>query len=661
MATKKKMLQAAAGSAAGGAALDVESVFSTYLYEGTGATQTITNGIDLDGEGGLVWIKDRDVGNGHNFFDTERGATKRLVSNLSNGETTVTNSVTSFNANGFSGGNYASINTNGNDYASWTFRKAPKFFDVVTWTGDGTNNRTLSHNLGCEVGFIAIKRYNGTGNWRNYHRSLGYDYEGYFNYNDQFYSGSTAFGSQNATSTNFYVGSSNNDNGHQYVAYLFAHNNNDGGFGPDGDLDAIKCGSYTGNGSSDGPEIDLGFEPQWLLTKRSSGSDGWGIYDSMRGISTGGTDPYLSPHDSNSESGNGYYDQLDLLSTGFKLKTTSGTLNQSGETYIYIAIRRGTKVPESATEVFDVTEVAGAGAGTSVTTGFPVDFTIVKAIDSNTSWEVWDRLRGARKYLLTDSTAADGTAFTSADQWLHDDMTGFSWNAGDGWSNSGGDFINYSWKRAPGYFDAVAWSGDGTGSARIIPHNLTVEPEIIISKQRNGISAWSVYVKNLWTSGSYLSMELNTSAAASSNGSIPNSSVYRYPFRTGDPNEGDNITNFCAQGLNNSGEDYIAYLFASLDGISKVGSFTISSGQSSVVDCGFSSGARFVLMKRYDGSDYWWVFDTERGITVSSSPGLRLDTTGQESSDTYLTPNSSGFATVAGYFPAGDYIFYAIA
>jgi hypothetical protein len=136
MPSIKKLLQAAAGNA--GESLYVEDVFSTYLYTGNGSTQTITNGIDLDGEGGLVWIKSLPDTYGHRLIDTERGVLKVLESYDTTAEATQAGSLTAFNSNGFSVGNAGHTNFSGNSFASWTFRKAEKFFDVVTYTGDGT-------------------------------------------------------------------------------------------------------------------------------------------------------------------------------------------------------------------------------------------------------------------------------------------------------------------------------------------------------------------------------------------------------------------------------------------------------------------------------------------------------------------------------------------
>jgi hypothetical protein len=132
-------------------AVDVADVFSTDLYTGNGSTQSITNGVDLSGDGGLAWIKGRSGATDHQLFDTERGATKELISNSTAAEATDADTLTSFNSDGFSIGADSNVNTNTATYVGWSFRKAPKFFDVVTYTGTGSA-RTVAHNLGSVPG-----------------------------------------------------------------------------------------------------------------------------------------------------------------------------------------------------------------------------------------------------------------------------------------------------------------------------------------------------------------------------------------------------------------------------------------------------------------------------------------------------------------------------
>jgi hypothetical protein len=257
---------------------------------------------------------------------------------------------------------------------------------------------------------------------------------------------------------------------------------------------------------------------------------------------------------------------------------------------------------------------------------------------------VWDRLRGAKPYLFTESTNAEG-AFGS-DQWLVDDMTGFSWNSGDGYSNTSGDFVNYSWKRAPSFFDIVAYTG--TGSSQSINHNLGVAPEMMWVKRRDTSAAdWAVYHSAL---GNTKQLVLNTTA--------PEGTVAYWNNTT--PTE-TNFTLGAAARVNNSGSNFIAYLFASLDGVSKVGSIT-GTGSDQTIDCGFSSGARFVLTKRTDSTGDWWLNDAERGIVVGNEPLLRLNNTQAEQNTNVIDPHSSGFIAKGSVFVSGgSYIFYAIA
>ena len=639
MATKKKMLQAAAGNAGGGGPLNVEDVFSTYLYSGTSVNpNVISNNIDLAGEGGMVWLKTRTAGFSHTIFDTERGVNKYLYSDTTGAEGTGT-SITSFNSDGFTLGTTSILyNSSSYDYASWTFRKAPKFFDVVTWSGDNVVGREIPHSLGSTPGCIIMKATSVAQEWVVYHRSntanpeteylvlnttaATADYDGWWD--------DTA-----PTSTNFTLGIDNNQTGRTYVAYLFAHNNGDGEFGPDSDQDIIKCGSYTGNGDYlNGKYVDVGFEPQWILQKAASTTGPWLILDTMRGwdVNTGNKPRLLANAtnaEANSDSG------LALVSgSGFTIYDTSSKINGNGQDYIYIAIRRGTKVPESATEVFAATNMSSS---TLADTGFAVDLSIDSSRTSTSSNFVNDRLRGSGVYMNTDGTTAEQTGGSRH----------FDSNQGVIYT-SGFTGINWSWKRAPGHFDAVAFSG--TGSARTVSHNLGVAPEMMWVKERSQSENWRVYHKDVGTDAG-LSLNLT-------NGEIASTTFWNNTAPT------DTVLSVNSNSTNESSQDYIAYLFASLDGISKVGSYT-GNGTSQTIDCGFTSGARFVLIKETSGTSPWHVFDTERGIVAGNDPRLKLDNTGaQTTTQDFIDPAPSGFAVTSSSITNGsgdEYIFYAIA
>ena len=634
----------------------VEDVFSTYLYTGTGSTKTITNGIDLAGEGGLVWIRNRgpNAAN-HALYDTERGVRNYLSSNLSSAQDTASSGsgLTSFNSTGFSlGGSWLDENNSGQDAASWTFRKAPRFFDVVTYTGNGDGNRAIPHGLGVAPGFIAVKRTDGDADWATFHRSVpsegnstAFQYVMQLNAdNAQLHAPGICWGDQNPDDANFYVddlGTRLNASGATYVAYLFAHDP----LGPSGDGSdgLIACGSYTGNGSTDGPEIDLGWEPQWLMIKRTTSTENWAMYDSMRGIAAGVQDTILIANGDNGESSYAGQDDFDPTATGFKIKNNSGRVNESGNTYIYIAIRRGPmRAPTSGTEVFDLTLTENASEP-FVSSAFPVDTGLV-GYRSGGGFYWGDRIRG-NKELVPSSTADEATGSI------------WQWDYQDGWlASSAGANLFYSFKRAPGFFDVVAYTGNST-SGRIVNHNLKVAPELIITKTRSGsfVRGWAVYHKDVYSDGDK-SLFLDTSAAA----------IYDGVYYPSTPNSTSYTLGVDAH-VNNSSNIYIAYLFATLAGVSKVGSYTGNSTGSTTqtIDCGFTSGARFVLIKKTNGTGPWAVFDVARGIAVGNDPYLNLDeTTSENNTKDRINPNSSGFTLSSNGLFNGlgdDFIFLAIA
>ena len=323
---------------------EIESNFSTTTYGGTGSAQTITTGIDLSGSNdGLVWVKWRSGALGsapHVLVDTVRGVNKNLKTNTTDSEDT-TSSIDSFTSTGFtlaaSNGPQGGTNYSGGQYAAWTFKKAAKFFDVVTYTGDGASSRQIAHNLGTTVGSIFVKATNVSGTWEVYHRGLngGTDPEDYkiaLNTDAAQVGVTGAWANTAPTDSVFYVnGTANtNDSGKSYVAYLFAHDTSSGG--------QVKCDSYSGTGSA-GNTVNIGWEPQWLLIKRTDTSiaDSWIIHDNVRGMSTG-NDPYLLASSSAGENSIGI---IQTNSTGFELTSTYGGWNASGGTYIYIAIRKG--------------------------------------------------------------------------------------------------------------------------------------------------------------------------------------------------------------------------------------------------------------------------------------------------------------------------------
>jgi hypothetical protein len=325
----------------------------------------------------------------------------------------------------------------------------------------------------------------------------------------------------------------------------------------------------------------------------------------------------LNPNTSSAESAS---NDFRLTSTGF---VDGGNIIANG-TVIYMAIRRPMKVPTDGTKVF-MPSTTTATTGTAITTGFTVDSQIFKKRSGAEVW-VWnDRLRG----INTNSTSAPRPYLDSASTSAESNSTGLStsfsntgYNIGSSFSGVSMSYLNF--KRAPGFFDVVCYTG--TGANMTVAHNLGVAPELMIVKPRNNASSWGVASSKDWSK--FLTLNSTSAESAATLYGTPDKNNF-YPTSSG--------------GMAGSGTTYVAYLFASCPGVSKVGSYT-GNGSSQTINCGFAAGARFVLIKRTDSTGDWYVWDTARGIVAGNDPHLSLNTMAAEvtTNDT-IDPDSTGF------------------
>jgi hypothetical protein len=278
--------------------------------------------------------------------------------------------------------------------------------------------------------------------------------------------------------------------------------------------------------------------------------------------------------------------------------------------------------------------------------GFPVDWALRKS-DVTTGggdWQAGDRLRGAVqvKPNLTEAETA------ASPLYIFDGMTGYS-TLGAAGSDSG----DRSWmfRRAPSFFDVVCYTG--TGANTTFTHNLGVVPEMMIFKRRDTTANWRVYhssqpASDLGTLNSNIYFQTDSNVL---NSTAPTSSVFTV---------GTNAQ------TNASGGTYVAYLFATAAGVSKVGSYT-GTGTTLQINCGFTGGSRFVFIKRVDDSAAWYVWDSARGIVSGNDPYLLLNTTAAEVTNTdYIDTYSAGFeisstAPAAINASGGSFLFLAIA
>jgi hypothetical protein len=625
----------------------IEDVFSTYLYTGTGASQTITNNIDLSTKSGMVWIKDRTSAYGGQIYDTVRGAGLRIGPYGTFAQQAYSAlGLNAFTSTGFSLGADTSIGVNlsGDATVSWTFREQAKFFDIVTYTGTGSNT-TIAHSLGSVPGSIIVKRTDTAADWAVYHRSLANTQYLVLNTTAAAATGATWWNSTTPTSSVFSVGTdaSVNASGGTYVAYLFAHDA--GGFGLTGTDNVISCGSFTTNGSGNAT-VSLGYEPQWLMFKASTTTQDWYILDSMRGMTSGGIEQTLRPNTSGAED-NWWNAAFKPTATGFSVNAWNAST-----TWIYIACRRGPmKVPTTGTSVFSPNISSGA-TGTAITTNFPVDFQLYRYRTGIDYWLDVDRLRGvnstttanATPWLDTVASSAEVTNTTVSRNWGN---TGFQVPAAVNSVSS----VFYSFQRAPSFFDEVCYTGTGTSTA--VSHNLAAVPELMIVKARSTSGKWTVYNAPM---GNTAYMFLEETTASQTN----------VAYWSNTTPTASNFTVNALSNVNGSGITYVAYLFATCAGVSKVGSYT-GTGTTKQIDCGFTAGARFVLIKRTDSTGDWYVWDTARGIVAGNDPYLLLNSYAAEVTNTdYIDTYSAGFeisstAPAAINASAGTFIFLAIA
>lgn len=318
---------------AGAAGPDVSKLFKTRLYTGNGSAQDVTSvGFQPD----LVWVKARDAAQGHILVDSVRGAGKLLQSQVSDGEYNNPASVSAFLADGFSVGGEGNLNSNGTSYGSWCFKRAARFFDIVTWTGDGVDNRDIPHALGVTPALAIIKCRSSARRWvvrTSSWRLVLNDITGAYDLSPPgTQDGYAEISASSPTMLRLKQGSTMADvnaSGSTYLGLLFADDSS-----PDG---CVRVVEYTGNGSSDGPVINLGFTPQFLVIRRITGTGNWWMLDTARGMDTT-TDPMQRANTASADF-TGYGDVVERTSTGFKLKTSDTNLNASGEPYLVLAIR----------------------------------------------------------------------------------------------------------------------------------------------------------------------------------------------------------------------------------------------------------------------------------------------------------------------------------
>jgi len=336
---------------------DPSAYFQTKLYSGNGGTQSIT----LDGNSDLqpdwVWIKQRNNAEDHFLFDSVRGVKKRIISNTNDVEDTH-ESLTSFNSDGFSLGNARNeVNQSGASIVAWNWKAGTAIssastggsgtnktysgsvsttagFSIIAYVGNGTDNHQVPHHLGAIPKMFIMKNRSTAGGWNVYHHTQTASNGALFNSTDAYGGDGSMLNNVEPTSVYVNLGDSSetNKNDDNHIMYAFAEKQ---GYS--------KFGSYKGNNNADGPFIYLGFKPEFLIMKETSGTGNWAIIDSTRSFHNVGNHTLASNLDDREdqfgggESVNGGSNKIDLVSNGFKIREASAYNNGSGDDYIYMA------------------------------------------------------------------------------------------------------------------------------------------------------------------------------------------------------------------------------------------------------------------------------------------------------------------------------------
>ena len=422
-------------------------------------------------------------------------------------------------------------------------------------------------------------------------------------------------------------------------------------FGDAGDQNVIKCGSYKGESShSTRLEVNLGFEPQWVLIKNVDSTKDWVMLDSMRRWEGNADDQNVSWLEANSSGGEANGQMAAITPTGFICQSSS-FVNGNSDDFIYMAIRRPDPLvqkPQLATDVFAMDKGNSSETIPVWDSGFPVDFAIKKTYASSASWYVSSRLTQGR-YLLTDDTGAmaggDGLYFDSNEGYGRKGNT-YSW---------GTNKMAWMWKRHAG-FDVVTYKGNAV-TGRQIRHSLSKTPEMMWIKDRSASAGWIVFHKGLGggTNPSHKYLQLNNANAEADTA---------LPFVDTEPTS----TNFTVGSwglVNNTNHHYLAMLFASVDGISKVGYYSGSGSNPRTITLGFAP--RFLFIKNISTSNTpWLMLDTVRGFETSGSPdGKRLmfhESTAEQPMN-IVWRDSNGFILNSDYnwinASGNNYIYYA--
>ena len=616
MSVGDKLLKAAAGNTAGDGPF-IEDFFSNTTYIGDSADGNHPIGINITQSGdtsGFIWLGYYIPGSSGPkiFIDTTKiSGTAQLLRTDSNSGYFNESSYGTGDIYFISGGRlyhgtagtYNGMNTH---YWKWAFMKQEGFMDFVHFNSNSGSHGTTthSHSLGVVPEVIIIKATNTTSQWFVFHKDLTNNSAGsfrnYLQWNSSAAQADAGSAVITATDTQFTFNSVLTDHSNSHIAILLGEGDT---FGTGGDNTVFKSGIYTGNGDTDGALVDLGWEPQWVQIKRVEYSGNWQAFASTAGM--GGGDGSQAADDYIIGTDGGYGDQYDAIKirpNGFL--PAGGNNNNSGNKYFYMAIRKDMK-PADHDDISN-TDLVGSTSSENasepyVDLGFRQD-TMITFSGSNIYWI--DRLR-PRNVLNLSSSARDFDNDSMSRQYFH---TG-------AFSADQGTNTYFAIKRAPKFYDMAFYPG--TGSAHTVPHNLEVVPELMLVKQINDGDDWALYTNqfNGGVNPQNYGVLLGTSASPADDNTYWNDTAFTDTHFSVGTN--DNV--------NKNYKSYAAYLFASIPGICKIGTYT---GSSSAVNIDLGFTAKWFFLKKLtqgtSGGGKPYIQHSAAGITTGNDDVWRL-------------------------------------
>jgi hypothetical protein len=647
----------------------------TYAYDGTASNVTYQEATKFTPD--LVWVKKRSNAEHHNLYDVIRGTTKGIFTSSTSSEQTGSNFLTSFDSNGFTVGNSSYVNTSGHTYAAWCFNAGTAAaasntdgsitstvkanteagFSIVKYTSNGsyTSSDTIGHGLNQKCELVIWKPYESTSSdWYVQYEVVdgSVDYL-LLNASDAERHSASTYLFQNDVLVNF-AGA----NGQDTIAYCF-HS-----------VDGYqKIGKYTSDGSDGDVFVDTGFQPAFLMIKNVGSAHDWMIYDNKRDTANL-RDSKLSPNTNGAE-----YSAtsigIDFTSDGFVIRGTDDAINDTTDTFIYLAIAAD---PDETTPTvensFDVVTYTGNGSTQSIATDFKPDLVWIKDRDNTNHHTLFDSIRGDDSVLYSDLTNAVG----SGEGFASFDSNGFTLDTGYTRQNANSvDYVAWCWKagdhddslpeiNTEGTIDSVVSVNDAAGFSIVkftspstnttgftVGHGLSSAPDLIITKPTDAAVGWHVYSSAFSTpSQSYLQLQ-STAAILTGNTNIWNNTAATstvFSMKTG-------------YAVGTSSET-IAYCFTSITGYQKVGTFN-NVGSAGTVNLGFKP--RFVMIKKVDGTDNWRIYDSQRDSDGINNKELYANLSNAEyTSTSFATFTSTGLDFTGGnsFFQSGEFLYLAI-